>query len=304
MQKYIDFIKDMVTKGGPELSEYAYLSSLFSEIANGVREERITPSDVEALRDSFGVALSLSTIQGFGFLKPHGYAGDYEFIKKLYEMHMSDNPHLIRWDKYSHAQSAPTAVRNRKQYFQQILSHLESHNNNTISVLNVASGPSRDLFEFFNTNNGTIKFDCIEWDKDAINYSKILCADFLDNIEFIQANALKYQTSKRYHLIWSAGLFDYLDDKGFISLLKRLYSFLNNQGELVVGNFSENNPSRDYMEIVGDWYLHHRSAEKLQFLALESGIPPSDIRIGQEAEGVNLFLHIKRGNEFVNYSAA
>jgi len=47
------------------------------------------------------------------------------------------------------------------------------------------------------------------------------------------------------------------------------------------------------MEIVGDWYLHHRSAEDLMSLARKSGIHHDNIQISSEPEGVNLFLHIK-----------
>lgn len=304
MEKHIDFIQHMVAKGGPESSEYAQLSNTFSELAIQLQNKKLTQDDVQVFRATFGEALSSSTMQGLSLSKPHGYAGDYEMIDKIYREHLSYDPKWTNWDKYFHAQNAPKAVRNRKRYFHNLLSDLESfHQDGTISVLNVASGSSRDMFEFLGSSNGRIKFDCIEWDKNAISYSKKLCADYLDSIKFSQTNALKYKTEKRYRLIWSAGLFDYFDDRAFVHLLKRYYSHLDSHGELVIGNFSENNPSRAYMEIVGDWYLHHRSIEKLHSLALESGIPSTDTRIGQEPEGVNLFLHVKRNSDFIKGNA-
>jgi len=66
----------------------------------------------------------------------------------------------------------------------------------------------------------------------------------------------------------------------------------------VIGNFSPNNPTKNYMEIVGDWYLNHRSADRLISLTKACSVDPKNIRIGQEPEGVNLFLHIKSGKEF------
>ncbi len=65
-------------------------------------------------------------------------------------------------------------------------------------------------------------------------------------------------------------------------------------GELVIGNFSDQNGTQSYMEVVGEWILQHRSSEQLTALAMHCDIDPGHIRIGEEAEGVNLFLHIRK----------
>ena len=117
-------------------------------------------------------------------------------------------------------------------------------------------------------------------------------------IDKIYQNAFKFRTKERYRLIWTAGIFDYFDDDTFVRLLERYLCFLDEDRELVIGNFSPNNPTRNYMEIVGDWHLNHRSADRLISLAKACGVDPKNIRIGQEPEGVNLFLHIKAGKEF------
>jgi hypothetical protein len=38
--------------------------------------------------------------------------------------------------------------------------------------------------------------------------------------------------------------------------------------------------------------LHHRSAEELRGIAMECGLCPGELHVGQEEEGVNLFLHM------------
>jgi len=68
---------------------------------------------------------------------------------------------------------------------------------------------------------------------------------------------------------------------------------LDADGELVIGNFSDSNPTRNYMEIIAEWFLHHRSKEKLITLAHECGLPTSSISVQQEPMGVNLFLHTR-----------
>ena len=62
----------------------------------------------------------------------------------------------------------------------------------------------------------------------------------------------------------------------------------------MIGNFSDTNPDRPYMEVLMEWDLYHRSEEKMILLATECQIQEDQIRIGKEEEGVNLFLHIKK----------
>ena len=308
MKKHLSFIKQLVKNGGPEPSEYRLFNSWLRVINNEITSGTIGKDDLNSIRDTFDKAISLDTMQGFCFHKPHGYPGDYEILDKIYQNHHADDPSLVKWDRYFHTRSAPIAVRNRKDYFNQLLKNLEHDDmagSQLIKVLNIASGPARDMFEFLNHNsNGRLQFDCIEFDQNAISYASSLCSKYLDQINFINGNAFKFRTSERYRLIWAAGIFDYFDDEIFVRLLKRYLRFLDEDGELVIGNFSPNNPTRNYMEIVGDWHLNHRSADKLITLTRACGIEQKNIIIGQESEGVNLFLHIKAGREFIYASAS
>jgi len=161
-------------------------------------------------------------------------------------------------------------------------------------VLNIASGPARDLREWFDANPDlAIHVDCIKLDPNAIVHAGLLCTRYLDRICFHQQNALKFVPSGKYDLIWSAGLFDYLTDRLFVCLVRSLLPFVERGGEVVVDNFSEFNASRDFMELMGDWLLRHRSAETLQTLAMTAGSSQREVRVDWEPEGVNLFVHIR-----------
>ena len=301
MDQHIAYIEKMVEKGGPEPSEYASFQRWLDEVADELQSGKISQDDLKTLREAFGKALSLETLQGFSLHKPHGYTGDFEIIDNMYQKHVTDDPLLKKWDQYFHAQSAPTAVRNRKAYFKRLLKGAErEEREEPVYVLDVASGPARDIYEFL--NNGRkhdVIFECVDSDADAISYAKDLCSPFLDQIDFQEVNAFRFTSERKYDLIWSAGLFDYLSDKGFTFLLQNLLPQLSEEGELVIGNFAEDNPTRDYMEIIGDWYLHYRSKEELINLAKDCGVEEENIRIGVEEAGVNLFLHIKRGEHFI-----
>ncbi len=302
MKHHIAFIKELVAKGGPESSEYHELSQWLNDVRKEIVSGTITKDDLKVLRDSFGEALSILTVQGFAFTKPHGYPGDYEIIEKIYQEYISKNPDLRKWDLFFQLQKAPIAVRNRKHYFQELLKNLEGldKREGPIGILNIASGPARDLFEFLSgKNDGRIFFDNVEFDPLAISYAKNLCKDHMDHINFLHTNAFDFSTENKYRLIWSAGLFDYLGDKKFIYLINHVLPLLEDGGELVVGNFSQSNPSQAYMEIMGDWNLKHRTPEQLIAFGKACNFDESDIRVGKEPEGVNLFLHLKRGKEFI-----
>lgn len=302
IEHHLAFIQKLVDRGGPDPSEYYEFTEWLNTIHQGLKKGVLFKKDLKLLREAMGEALSILTLQGFVFIKPHGYAGDYEIIEKIYLEHTSSNPDLRKWDLYFQLQKAPVAVRNRKEYFLDLLNGLENvHPPATRKrILNIASGPARDLFDFFSQNNDSrLIVDNLDFDPLAISYAKNLCKDFLEKIEFFHSNAFDFNTTRKYRLIWSAGLFDYLSDRKFIFLLNRISEFLDQDGELVIGNFSLNNPTRAYMEIVGNWRLKHRSPEQLISLAKTCNFKDADIRVGQEPEGINLFLHLKRGKDFI-----
>lgn len=303
MKQHIEFVQQLVAGGGPEPSEYETFTSWVHRVATEYRIGELDQRDLESLRHAFGAALSTRTVQGFALAKPHGYPGDFELMEKLYLRCTSQDPRLKKWDEHLHAQSAPKAVRNRKTFFKQLLTGLVASNDRRepLRVLNVASGPARDVFEFLSESDGRVVFNCVEWDPNAIAYARQLCAAYLDNVAFTQKNALRFRPQRRYQLVWSGGLFDYFEDRAFKFLLRRLITCLDETGELVIGNCSKQNPTRDQMEVLTDWHLHYRSPHRLVRLAQECGVDRGDIHISREPEGVFWFLHIKNGAEFIPF---
>jgi extracellular factor (EF) 3-hydroxypalmitic acid methyl ester biosynthesis protein len=86
------------------------------------------------------------------------------------------------------------------------------------------------------------------------------------------------------------GLFDYLDDETAKDMLHLFWQQLNDGGLLMLGNFASNNPTRAYMEWIGNWYLNYRTVEELQQLGIQAGIPEDQFFVGSEPLGVNLIL--------------
>ena len=285
-----NYLMSFVERGGPEPSEYIELNDHFYSINSMLKESKISRAQIRELWAACGEAFSEGTMQGFVCKNPHGYHGDYEIMDKIYMEWISSQKHLENWDKFFHWQAAPKAVRNRKEYFKSLLSEIDKSPVIEPAVLNIGSGPCRDIYEYKCEHPlSKIHFDCLDVDSNAIKYAKQLLNG--SDVTFFCENAFRFRSEKRYDLIWSAGFFDYLDNEKFIFLLRSLMKMLTINGKMTISNFSTLNPSRDYMEF-GEWFLFHRDMDNLTELAGKAGADPCSVSIESEETGVNLFLTI------------
>lgn len=290
LKKIKNYLISFVERGGPKPSEYTELNNHFCFINSMLKEGKISRDQIKGLLADCGEAFSEDTLQGFVCKTPHGYHGDYEIIDRIYLEWISPKKHLENWDKFFHWQAAPNAVRNRKDYFKNILSEIDKSQIIEPIVLNVGCGPCRDIYEYKHEHPlSKIHFDCLDMDSRAIEYSKHLINS--SDVTFFCQNAFRFFSEKQYDLIWSAGLFDYLDNKKFVFLLSSLLKMAKINGKVVIGNFSTLNPSRDYMEC-GEWFLFHRDINELKKLARQVGVDPDSISIDSESTGVNLFMTV------------
>lgn len=289
MKEFLDYLQSLAANGGPEPYQYDELNSWFHRASSSVRS--LPKVELMQLWDSFGKVFSVETLQGFSARKPHGYAGDFDIMERIYTRHASPDPDLCRWDQFFHWQAACKAVCNRKTYFKDIMQRLQSANPDA-RVLDVASGSCRDIHEYLEENpQSRLTFDCIDLDEKAIAYARKLVPT--PQVRLWQGNAFRHTfPSRHYDVVWSAGLFDYLDDRRFFVLLRRLARTVKPGGELIIGNFTEPNQSRAYMEF-GDWMLIHRTGDQLLALAAQANIAHTEINIRQEPIGLNLFMHIR-----------
>jgi SAM-dependent methyltransferase len=292
-----DLMANLLTAGGPVPAEYQAAASAFDAVhrhdfadQEGVskRIARVGPLDV-LFQQYHDVFTSTSTMQGFARLKPHGYSGDFEIIERIYSRHVTSLSCLQRWDEFFHSGSAPAAVRNRGKVLSSLLLEYQPR-----SVLSVGCGPALDVKAALSCYKNIERLDLVDNDLSAINRARVNIASSpfsqgISSIRFLHKNALRIRADAQYDLIWCSGLFDYLNDKTTVFLTKRLLGLLKAGGVLCFGNFGFENPSRGYMEVVGDWFLIHRTVQVLERLAASAGMSPKS-RIVVEDCGVNLFL--------------
>ena len=280
-------IEHLLRKHGPEPYEYEELLSFV---------DAMEAKDVEAFRAAMQPILTPDTIIGFSFTKPFGYNGDFFIIEKIYQRYVNPDERYRRWDEFFHTFPAAIAVVNRKALARKVLGEL---NRNACGkqqqVLILGSGPVTEVYEYFQQNpDNHLTFDLLDLDNRSIAYAKNKHRNNLHCMNFQNQNVIRYNPEKKYDLIWSAGLFDYFKDKHFVFLLRRYYEFVKEGGEMIIGNFNIDNPSRKIMEVLGDWFLYHRSIDELRDFALRAGIPSHNISVIKEPLGINLFLRLRK----------
>lgn len=278
------FLSYLVKNGGPELRDYEE----FTFIVNTLDLKHLSE-----FRDVLNPILNINTLVGRSYTKPYGYPGDFYLIDHIYSHHINGDKKYRNWDICFQNQAGSRAVRNRKDYFLSQCRNLAFKKHGEKKVLILGSGPATDVNEFLNIYTGNdFRFDLVDYDQNAIDYSSNKNKKFERLISYYKVNVLRFEPFKRYDLIWSAGLFDYFREKHFVYLVKKYINYMAEGGEFVIGNFSTENPSKNFMELVSDWYLNYRSREDLLRIAGEAGLLSGKVYIDAESLGVNLFLKI------------
>lgn len=276
----------------------------FHEKLNCINDLSLSfPEHRQDMMNSFFAAAAAELFPGamqtHSRLKPLGYPGDHLIIDWIYTKKTTRDSKGRLWDEFYHRQAAPQAVRNRKAFFIETFLKLCHEHSGKLSLLNIASGPCRDIAEALEQMGGDAKdisIYCVDMDKDAIAYAKgLLNGSFSKAIfHWEAANAFKIRLAKKFDLTWSAGLFDYLEDRFAIALIKRMWGWTKEGGTMIFGNFHPRNPSRTYMEWCGAWFLIHRTEKDMIELCRQAGIQEACIKIEQEPLGVNLFCIVKK----------
>lgn len=290
----ITYLRDIVLNGGPLPHQYTSVADAFSRLhavcyreVDGFSEMEHPIHGLESfLETNRDIFRSVTTMQGFAFVKPRGYAGDFEMIERIYDKVVSPDEGLARWDRFFHEGAAPKAVRNRAQYIHDILD-----SNDYRSLLSLGCGSGRDL-SMTNDIEHIERMTLVDADCDAIANAKKNLNNPATDYTFLHKNVFRLKLEETFDIVWSAGLFDYLNTRRAVFLLKRVRESMADGSRIVIGNFSkENNPSRPYMELVGEWRLIHRSEQEMAGLMTAAGFDPKKVTVESDETGVNLFAN-------------
>jgi len=256
--------------------------------------------------DRFGALVYLSPVVARCFHKPLGYAGDFEMMNMIYRNEsLGDTLFGRSLSRVLLDSQAGQAVRHRAHYLAGKITAaaVRAAPDRPARILSVAAGPAMELQLILRNDPallraGRAELTLLDQDADALRHAR-------ERIEALAVQAgvevalrctntsirtvITEGLNGSYDLIYSAGLFDYLNDRTARAAGARLVAALAPGGTAVIGNFGTANPSRPMLELILDWPLHHRSASDLRRLFGDLG---TGMTIEQEATGINLFAAI------------
>ncbi len=238
-------------------------------------------------------------------LKPLGYAGDYEMMNMLYRDHVEGTSLFAAvLNLYAGQEPAARAVVNRLSYLAEKL-EAAIGDGRKVRVASIGCGPAQEISHLLERRpelGQYLDIALIDQEERVLTFCERTLAPYVQKtgvrIDFIRESVRRLLATRQLKdalgerdLIYSAGLFDYLDTRSFSALLAALHAALAPGGQLVIGNYSEPNPSRYFMEYCLDWYLIHRNEQELRAFAEALEPRPSRIEVDSEPLGLNIFLN-------------
>lgn len=290
MNTSVLFLQDLVNAGGPEPDQYQALNRALVDFNKAHVSGEFNYYGPDFKDDLMGKALSFDTMQGLAYRKPHGYAGDFELLDRIYGHFLTQQSDLRNWDQYWNSQAFVSAFQHGQRYFVDVMAAAEQRSQG-MKVLNIASGSSRSIADYLNQYKSESSFLCMDQSWKALDYANLLCRQHTDQVDFKHGGAQDIAPDEKYDLIWSEGLFDYLNDAAFKQTLEKLLSHSRKGSEIVITNLSTNNPSQPYMNFL-DWHVNPRSEAHMLYLASCCGIKRSQLHVVQDPSKVNMYLHI------------
>ena len=204
------------------------------------------------------------------FDKPRGYAGDAVLLDFIYGISGPDQGQSVGADVYQFAAGRPAAegVRRRRQLIAEKIDELQSDRDIPLSMLSIASGHLRELEQSAACKQGRIR-EFIALDSDPES-----CAHVSNQFPWIEVINSPFISlfrdegmNQRFDFAYSAGLYDYLDERVGKKLTRRMFEMLAPGGTLLITNFLPTVVDAGYMETYMGWDLIYRDLPELESLA-------------------------------------
>jgi extracellular factor (EF) 3-hydroxypalmitic acid methyl ester biosynthesis protein len=237
--------------------------------------------------------------------KPRGYAGDAVTLDYLYYGLSDSFKHHRRTTVLGRAVFKQTvgspsgeAVRNRRGVLAKIVDETAESVPSPV-VVSVACGHMREIAfsSAFRAGEVGVWFG-VDQDTESL---QIVDAQYEDDSKVFTLAASVRELLKgdadipAADLIYSAGLFDYLDDQAVIALIACLFRKLKPGGRVLIANFAEDSEERGYMEAFMDWWLLYRAESHLMELG--------KIAIGSQRAEMSTFRDASRRAIFLSATA-
>ncbi|MBD2606003.1 hypothetical protein H6G81_16095 [Scytonema hofmannii FACHB-248] len=246
----------------------------------------------------------LSYANDKAYTKPLGYQVDYELIDYIYQGIPHGDGLLGQMiDEWVLKLPLMNLLRKRGKEMARCLFEFaqEWEKDIAMPITVLGIGTSQDVLEFV-TDKYTLPMNITCIDVDARGFAILKKQlEVLGNqlsVSFVQDSVLQiYQGSSRVFLdpqkaILGANILHYLDDNEVIEFLNWIYEKLLPDGVVILGQISETNPNRVYLEYILEWSFYHRRQEVLKDLFARSKFRYSNIEFHSDA--IQLILSCRK----------
>jgi extracellular factor (EF) 3-hydroxypalmitic acid methyl ester biosynthesis protein len=236
------------------------------------------------------------------FTKPRGYAGDAVMMDFIYSQEENwQHPEASELGRsvfqYTTNAAASAGVRSRREFIAECLDEV-ARTHVSPTALAIACGHLREASMSSAVRRRRFKeFIALDADADSLkevdrSYSRYGVRTYSADIRKMLTGRLDYG---KFDLIYSTGLYDYLNAKTAKKLTGHLFSMLKSGGKLVVANFLPTIEDIGYMEACMDWFLIYR--DRFEMMGLTESIVQSaiqEIRVSVEENQSIVFLEVVR----------
>jgi extracellular factor (EF) 3-hydroxypalmitic acid methyl ester biosynthesis protein len=297
----VDRLKSILTEAHERLSAepgLGIIDWLATELGSSF-DEAVTGGDLQEFQTfcrshPLSQILLMDPYARRAFEKPRGYAGDAVMLDYIYRPTQSSLDGLA-----SVIHEATTTLPNAKSILwrQDYLAHLINRtmiSRETAEVLSVASGHMRELDRLRDiTKDTNVRFTALDQDAASISEAQTTYREYaiLGETKSFASLIRERVVAKRYDLIYSAGLFDYLQDSTAVALIKAMFARLEPGGVLSIANFTRDSHGRGFMAGFMDWCLNYRNEEDLRSLA-DAACPKASHRIFRDQPRNVVFLEV------------
>ena len=236
------------------------------------------------------------------YSKPRGYAGDAEMMDYIYgreEQWPSPETDPIGRHIFNFTTQSPASegVRSRRAFIASRIDRLAEEKRRP-HILSIASGHLREAnlsAAVRRRKTGRM----VALDADAQSLAEVQRAYSGYGIETVTASIREmlgnHGRPGEFDLVYSTGLFDYLNQRLGQRLLTSLFRMLRPGGQLLVANFLPAIRDVGYMETFMDWNLVYRTRSEM--VDLTNGIPEEELKqvtvFSEECRNI-VFLQLTR----------
>jgi len=236
---------------------------------------------------------------------PCGYPGDYQTIEYLIKGKNKAKQGTVEFFLEQYCLYSPAAQQHRNKVLKQselILQLIDNQKRikRPIKILSLACGSCPDvrlIKELIKTS--LFEFTFVDYDNNALEFSKSKLTNLKNSCMFIKANVLKLPIDLMnigpFDLIITGGLFDYLKNQQIIFILTNIWDkMLAAQGKCFFTNISYTNPERILMEYIASWLIIPRSENDIKTICSAAKIPNRCTKIYRDTTQITIMVEIEK----------